>query len=318
MEHFFTPRRPVSARLQGVAGIEAMDWHSRIVADPETFSIALDLVVFDSLALIRTTLSPARIERTPAHVQALRIGTTVYLPIGGRLLFRQGDTRVSAVPGSAVAVTGDLPFEMTVEETAQVIIVVLRRGVLYGQGLPATPTGIRALRATSFLAAVCTFLRALTAELPSPLTQVGVSAQQAVLHLIAGVLADDLDDGARPRRQDAQLAHALSFITANAADSELNTLDVATAAGLSVRHLQRILAAAGTSVAAELRRARLERACATLTDPARRLLSVEDVARVSGFGNLERMRRAFVHGLGVTPAAYRSAGAPRLPTGLAR
>ncbi|MEU4547266.1 helix-turn-helix domain-containing protein [Nonomuraea dietziae] len=73
---------------------------------------------------------------------------------------------------------------------------------------------------------------------------------------------------------------------------------------MSVRQLTRLFGKElGTTPARYVERARVER--------AKNLLETGDqpldaVARRSGFGSPETMRRAFVRALGVTPAAYRA------------
>ncbi len=73
---------------------------------------------------------------------------------------------------------------------------------------------------------------------------------------------------------------------------------------MSVRNFARAFRAeTGTTPAAYVERARL--------DDARRLLetspaSIEEVARRSGFGTPEALRRAFVRRVGLAPREYRS------------
>jgi transcriptional regulator GlxA family with amidase domain len=79
--------------------------------------------------------------------------------------------------------------------------------------------------------------------------------------------------------------------------------ELARAAGLSTRHLQRrFTAELGTPPAAYVERVRIEaarRALAEGDDP------VEAIARRYGFGTAETLRRAFHRHVGVPPSDYR-------------
>jgi transcriptional regulator GlxA family with amidase domain len=83
----------------------------------------------------------------------------------------------------------------------------------------------------------------------------------------------------------------------------LNVESLAERAALSVRQFTRAFTAAiGVAPAKAIERLRLESA-RTLIDAGAR--SLDQVARDSGFGNVGRMRRAFVRSLGLTPQAIR-------------
>ena len=81
-------------------------------------------------------------------------------------------------------------------------------------------------------------------------------------------------------------------------------LAMAERAHFSVRHLSRLFDEhVGMSAASYVERARVEAARAMLEGGDDGL---ELVAKRTGFGSVETMRRAFLRGLGVTPGVYRS------------
>jgi transcriptional regulator GlxA family with amidase domain len=83
----------------------------------------------------------------------------------------------------------------------------------------------------------------------------------------------------------------------------LDVEGLAERAALSVRHFTRAFTATiGIAPAKAIERLRLENARALIEAGAR---SLDQVARNSGFGNIDRMRRAFVRSFGVTPQAIR-------------
>ncbi|MBB3157854.1 AraC-like DNA-binding protein [Microbacterium proteolyticum] len=315
---FFTPRRPVSAQLAGRPGLEAMGWHSAIKADPASFRISLDLVVFDNVAIARTAITPSIVVRTPEHVASLRVGSTFYFLLAGSAIIVQGGVRHSMSPGTVAVISGYLPFELIVPASAQMVTVLLKRGALDGRGVQSPETDTRVFSPSPYVALVTSFVTALAGDLPGPKTPRGVCSQQALLHLLIGLLLEELEASPPSDQQENRIAHALAFIEENYSNADLSTADVAVAVGVSVRHLQRILTEAHTSVSLELRRSRLRWASVYLLQKDRKKLQVDEIARLTGFGNVERLRRAFVHDLGTTPAGYRITGGLASDPGVAR
>jgi transcriptional regulator GlxA family with amidase domain len=89
---------------------------------------------------------------------------------------------------------------------------------------------------------------------------------------------------------------------------DLSVERLAEAARLSPRQFSRVFRAeTGQSPAKAIERLRLEVARLTLEQGR---LPVATVAEVTGFGDRERMRRAFLRVLGQTPQAVRSASSP--------
>lgn len=88
----------------------------------------------------------------------------------------------------------------------------------------------------------------------------------------------------------------------------LSIEDLARAACLSVRQFTRLFRAeTGLTPARAIERLRLE-AARFMLDQSR--LPIEDVARETGFGNRERMRRAFLRAFGEAPQAIRGGAGP--------
>lgn len=134
-------------------------------------------------------------------------------------------------------------------------------------------------------------------------------------HELIGAL---LRAGADERTRDAlvgpharRLERARAAIAAHAADPTLSVERIADLAAVSVRTLHRLFAAAGTSVGASLREARLQRFRRDLADARHRERSITEIALQSGYADTAYAARAFRARFGVTPTEFRAERATR-------
>lgn len=106
-------------------------------------------------------------------------------------------------------------------------------------------------------------------------------------------------------RADGSFAALLDHVRGNLG-KKLGVADLARFSCMSPRHFaRRFRAEIGVSPAKAVERLRVETARAALESGAR---SNQLIARSSGFGNAERMRRSFLRTLGASPAALKAGG----------
>lgn len=305
-ERIFIPRRPTDTDLSGKAGMDMLSWYARTVADPAEFRLKVSFVIFDDLAVFRLTHSRSVLDRTDEHVTAVSLGSVLYVVCRGPVVLSQNGKDVSLGQGASALLPGTAAHQLRVPEGAEILLIVVRKGVFHGRGVPEPPDGLRPLPATSYVTAVSQFLQSLAVDLPAPSSPDGITSQHAILHLLTGLVAGAADAPAPSAQHALWIARAQTFIAGNYANPNLTTAAVATATGISSRHLQRVFALAGASVAGELRRTRTRWAATWLEDSGgTRTLS--DVAALAGFGTVSRMRRAFRYETGLTPPQYRAA-----------
>lgn len=108
----------------------------------------------------------------------------------------------------------------------------------------------------------------------------------------------------------APLRELMAFIVEHP-DAQLDLPSLAMRAHMSVRHFTRLFRAeTGTSPASYVERVRVETARRLLETTER---SVEEVARGSGFGTPEALRRAFARRVALSPREYRARFGARSP-----
>ena len=285
--------------------MDALSWFARTSAEPPSFRLRVGLVIFDNVAVLRLSHSRSVLDRTAAHVAAVSVGRVYYVVSAGAVVVSQDGRDIALNPGSAAVVSGSSPHQLHIPDSAETILAVVRKGVFHGRGLPESEPDPRRFPATSFTEAVSQFLRTLASNPPDPSSPEGITSQQAILSLLTGLVVGTSEDPQRTAPQELWIADALTFIAANFANPALTTADVAAATGISSRHLQRVFASAGNSVADELRRTRVRWATTQLEQPEG-VRKLEELATSTGFGTAARMKRAFLRQVGMSPRQYRA------------
>jgi AraC-like DNA-binding protein len=94
-------------------------------------------------------------------------------------------------------------------------------------------------------------------------------------------------------------------IEARLPDPQLDAETVATAAGVSVRYANALLAQEGTSIARLIQSRRLERCHRALMDPLQAHRTVTEIAAGWGFSDMTHFGRRFKTAYGVLPSEFR-------------
>ncbi|WP_448639214.1 helix-turn-helix domain-containing protein [Geodermatophilus sp. URMC 63] len=113
-----------------------------------------------------------------------------------------------------------------------------------------------------------------------------------------------LDPAVRYGPAAEQLRRIHGWVAGHLGDPGLDPAAVARAHHLSTRHLHRLFARQGTTVARHIRRERLERCRRELADP-RGTAPVFAIARRWGFPDAAGLSRAFRQAYGTSPSEYR-------------
>lgn len=132
----------------------------------------------------------------------------------------------------------------------------------------------------------------------------------ALLDLLTVALAERLDrteSVPKEARGRALLLRIQAFIEERLSDPELSPQVIADAHHVSVRYLYGLFETQGETVAAWVRRRRLEQCRRELLDPASRMQLVSTIGARWGFTNPDHFSRAFRAAYGHSPSEYREA-----------
>ncbi|MFC4564471.1 helix-turn-helix domain-containing protein [Nocardiopsis mangrovi] len=132
----------------------------------------------------------------------------------------------------------------------------------------------------------------------------------AVLDLAAALLARELDlDAPEESHRRNLILRIQAFVNRHLGDPLLSPGMIAEAHGISVGYLHRLLQGHDTTLAAWIRRRRLDGARRALSDPRLARLRVQEIGTRWGFPHPSAFSRAFRTAYGTTPKDYREAAA---------
>ena len=150
------------------------------------------------------------------------------------------------------------------------------------------------------------FLRHLAAESARYRPPDAPRLGNVALDLVSALLAHHLESSLPPEaHRHALLLRVQAFVQRHLGDPDLTPGRIAAAHHISVRSLHRLFQQHGITVAAFIRRQRLERARRDLADPLLRAYPVHAIAARSGFPRPADFTRAFRTVYGTPPRDYR-------------
>ncbi|MFB7843123.1 helix-turn-helix domain-containing protein [Microbacterium sp. NPDC056052] len=210
---------------------------------------------------------------------------------------------------------GETPFELTAKHAllmsgTEATLAVLRPVELVSVSLPALPAshhgvapGVRRVSGNRALVRGVLSFAADVAGAPVREDAVQDAHIEALLgDMIARLAAEgDVQDAPEPLRQ------ATAAILRAYPDPDLGSRRIAEAANLSVRQLERLFRAQGTSIAAEVRRVRIDAAVRLIADDPAGSSSIDEIARRIGFSGGSSLARAMVREGLPAPSALRKA-----------
>ncbi|MBZ5719841.1 MAG: transcriptional regulator FeaR [Acidobacteriia bacterium] len=97
-----------------------------------------------------------------------------------------------------------------------------------------------------------------------------------------------------------------TFIEAHLAEPSLGPAEIASAAGISVRHLHRLFSLKGHTVGGWIRGRRLQQCRSDLADPRLRERSITEIAFLWGFSDSAHFSRSFRRQFGLCPRVFRT------------
>lgn len=206
-------------------------------------------------------------------------------------------------PGDIAVIDTSRPFAFEFGDDFVQLSLHLPAQVLMSQVDGPLRTATRIGTATGVGAAIRHALHAIDRGQLAP-----AAATRLALHT-GGLLAVALDqpepETDRGRRHAQLLDAALADIDEHLADDDLCPAITAGRLDISVRLLHQVFRGHERTYATEVRRRRVEQAYRDLSDPARSVLRIIDIAAEAGFADVTHFHRTFRQTYGLTPAQVR-------------
>lgn len=285
--------------------------------DAVGFSGRMDRVSFGGLRLDRTTAHPYRVVRSAKHARQSPSGSLLMFTLRrGRVVVEQERrTALLTQPGDFALIDSDQAYgaELVVSSELTIIQIPHAWTAPHFGGL-LQRTAIRLTGRSGLAAPAVSTLLALLNHISDREDAVArVAAKSAVDFAVAAVF-EQLDGPQRSGGSRAAiLARAQRLMLDQIGYSELAPAQIAAAIPISERYLFSVFRDVGTTPAEWLRAARLDRASALLSTShaANDAPSIQEVACAVGIPHASHFSRLFRERFGVSPSAYRSAGADR-------
>jgi AraC-like DNA-binding protein len=320
------PDEARSARLSalGVLGVE--EWRT-VTADalmptaftfPDPGSFTADLVAMQcgDVQVSAMRYAPLHSRRTPRLIrrsdpELVQVGLVRH----GQQGIEQARRNVLVRPGGFVVYDSSRPFHAFVGPDGgpnPSLVLQVPRGVLH---VPQNSVDARCATVVSGAAGpgrlLRQFLRGLAEEYEGCTAHDRQLLGESVTVLVTALLAqyEPGDDGsvvpAESRARHLYLS-AVRFVADHLSDPELTPDAVAHRHHVSLRYLQRVFQAEGTSVRAHIRRTRLRHCARDLADPAQARVAVGVIAHRWGFPQHAQFTRAFRNERGESPSEFRA------------
>lgn len=246
------------------------------------------------------------IERTPANISAKPVDTVMMcLMLSGEAFVYDTEGHQGIRTGDAVVYDSDTPFLYGFSGNMHQIILEVPRAVFHGRidehGVPR-PRVLRLADDPATTRWATAAARIMQSGIRAPGT-IGDGEAEQLLRLQA-FLVDPRAAGAA-----GYLVAAQEYVRTRVGEADLSAARIARGVGISERHLRRVFADAGLTVAGHVTDMRVSAARRLLSDVTMRGMSIADVATAVGYISAPHFARVFRAHTGLTPSQARDAAA---------
>lgn len=277
------------------------------VGNTDPFHSALHARPMADVQLSVVTGSGQHVRRTPALIR--RGAADVYkvgLQLRGRGLVEQSGRIAELDAGDLTVYDTARPYTLHFERDFEMLVLVVPRRRL-AMRAPALEqlTAVRIPGSGGSGALTSSLLRGLDPRTAKPGPEATYLSDAAV-DLLAACLAGRA--GARPPEcaGDTVVTAAQTYIDDHLADPALSPAEVASAAHVSLRHLQKLFERRGTTISGWIRDRRLEHCWHDLADPRLANRPVAAVAASRGLVDAAQFSRLFRARYGLAPREHRA------------
>ncbi|GAB6900733.1 AraC-like ligand-binding domain-containing protein [Kineosporia succinea] len=286
---------PLRARRESLSGSAFHGW--------------VDSTPLGSVILAEVAAHETVVERTPRLIR--QDDPEFYkfaLQTSGSCVIEQDSRQARLNPGDLAIYDTSRPYRLSCGADFRMTVAMFPRNLVH---LPerrmADLTAVRLAGDTGLGALIPPLMRGL-ADSRSDGGIIATHLGDAVVDLVTAAFAQQMAlptrDGA-PESHRALVAEVHAYVDRHLADPDLNTQSVADAHYVSVRHLQKVFEARGTSISTLVRTRRLERCRRDMSDPILAETPLTVIRQRWGFPDAAHFSRLFRAAYGESPRDYR-------------
>jgi AraC-like DNA-binding protein len=271
----------------------------------QRFRAIVETADLGSVRLARVVTSPCLVRRLSADIaRAAEARYLVKFQLRGESVWSQRNRTVHLRPGDFVIASMAEPYSLLLREDYEMPVLSISAQTM--RGLTTDPgrfLGVRMAREDADCGLLSSFIEQVVARM-SRLNEPMISRVEAnILDLLGGVLsARDRETGLSPAQQLSQIK---AYIQKHLHDRRLDPVRIASAFGVSTRHLHSLFENEPLSVGRYVRSLRVLACRRMLTERGRGAeRSLTDVALECGFYDLSHMTRCFREHFGTTPRDF--------------
>ena len=303
---FSTELLPVSDR------IDAWQWNAqqvcgdcRIQFPSNSFHGSIEIRHASKLPLTRFSSSPISFWKWPQDTVSTQNGSCIVITqLAGARRYRQGGEEVLLKPGDSTIVDSACPWSSTCETNCVRLYLRVPRWMLEsGLRTSAIPIAQKISGGTAVGANLSRLSLRLYDEAEWMNETEVADALESYFEILAACIGEDW--GSLPGGSDLG-GQVLRFVDTHISEPTLGPCQVASAMGISVRHLHRVLSVTGNTLGEYIRGRRLEQCRLDLSDPRFAGRTITEIAFSRGFSDAAHFSHLFRRRFGVSPRAFRA------------
>ena len=300
--------------------IDAWQWNAKQICGDcliqlprASFHGTIDVRDVGGLRLTRFSSSPLSFSKWPLDsLSAESRFCIVITQIAGVRRYLQSGTNVLLYPGDSTLIDSGRPWSSTCSTDCARLYLRVPYWVME-KHLRRTdiPLGQRVSGHDRLGATLCRLSQSLYDEAGRMHTEESAAALEAYFEILSACFGGNPASVPRGTELRGQIQH---YIAAHLSESTLDAAEIASAIGISVRHLHRLFLVTGGTLGDYIRALRLRGCASDLVNPELKKKTITEIAFYWGFSDSAHFSHSFRKRFGISPRAFRSqmaAGAPR-------
>ena len=310
-QRFSTELLPPSDR------IDAWQWNAqqicgdcRIQLPNSSFHGSIEIRQVGGLPLTRFSSSPLSFWKWPSDtLNAVSRSCIVITQIEGARRYRQSGTEVLLRPGDSTLIDSGHPWSSSCDTNCARLYFRVPRWMMENRlRMREIPIAQRICGGS----AQGTALFRLSLSLYDEAQWMKEELCSATLNTYFEILAACISEDYAPVQHSSELSQRiLQFIEAHISEPTLGPAEVASAMGMSVRHLHRLFSATGITLGDHIRALRLEQCRNDLVNPRFGDKSITEIAFSKGFSDAAHFSHSFRKRFGVSARVFRAQSAAK-------